>query len=532
MPSGSPPPGTADQRLMPPVAIAAALASGLLLTAAFPNVGQGWAAWIALVPFMAQVRRLTAGQAFRLGMLLAWVHYCTLVYWLLHTMSVYGGLPLWVGVPLLLLITSYGGLYLGLFALAVRALRQWSLPVLGLYPCLWVALEVIRSHLFTGMPWAVLGYSQHACLPLIQTAAVTGVYGLSFLVVAANAALMLVWEAWRAGGDTNARSGRRRAAVALVLVAGAAAGVAAIGYRQIRRVDRQIAAAPLVRVGYVQGNIDQGVKWDRAFRQATVDKYAALSIGTRPERPELLVWPETAAPFYLGYQRQLTAGVLDGVRKAGAAAIVGSPAFKRSNGKRMTLYNSAFLVTADGRIQGRYDKSHLVPFGEYVPLGRFLPFVRKLVEGVGDFKPGPPGRVLPWGPRRLGVLICYEAIFPELARRQVENGADLLVNITNDAWYGRTSAPYQHFSMAVFRAVENRRAMVRSANTGISGFIDPVGRVSGASGLFTEAAAVQPLPVMRGRTLYNRWGDVVGWGCVLVAAAALAMQFALQRRRG
>jgi apolipoprotein N-acyltransferase len=523
-------PGRNGERLLPLMTIGAAAASGLMLTAAFPQPNLGWAAWGALVPFLAQARRLAPGAAFRLGMLTAWVHYGTLAYWLVYTMSVYGRLPVWASVPLLLLITSYGGLYLGLFALAVRPFSRQPWLALVLIPCVWVALEVTRSHLFTGMPWAVLGYSQHGFLPLIQLAAVTGVHGLSFLLVAGNVALLLVWEAWRPSTRTPRRTGRRQAFGALAVVAVLVAAIIGAGHWRIERVNQLAADAPQVRVGFVQGNIDQAVKWNRAFRWDTVEKYAALSKRAGADGPQLLIWPETATPFYFGYHRELTAGVLDGIRETGGADfLLGSPAFKRSP-DGVTLFNAAFLVSADGRIQGRYDKSHLVPFGEYVPMGRFLPFVSKLVDGIGDFKPGPPGRVLAWGRWQLGPLICYEAIFPALARRQVANGADLLINITNDAWYGRSSAPYQHFSMAVFRAVENQRTLIRSANTGVSGFIDPVGKVTGASQLFTEAVAVRSVPVMTARTFYNRWGDLLGWGCLAVTAAALIVARRWRRR--
>jgi apolipoprotein N-acyltransferase len=238
-----------------------------------------------------------------------------------------------------------------------------------------------------------------------------------------------------------------------------------------------------------------------------------------------VVWPETAVPFYLMSDRALTRKVLDGIRETGAHFVIGSPAFERTE-TGIDFFNSAYLMTPDGRPAGRYDKVHLVPFGEYVPLQQWLPFVRKLVAHVGDFKTGEKGETLPMAGRRMrgrseggidlriGVLICYEIIFPDLSRAAAANGAGLLVNVTNDAWYGRSSAPYQHFSMAVFRAVENKRALVRSANTGISGFIDPVGRVGGATPLFVDAAAAQSVPVLTEKTVYTRTGDWFAASCL------------------
>jgi apolipoprotein N-acyltransferase len=180
------------------------------------------------------------------------------------------------------------------------------------------------------------------------------------------------------------------------------------------------------------------------------------------------------------------------------------------------------LISPEGRPLGKYDKTHLVPFGEYVPLKRWLPFLGKIVAQVGDFSRGRVGANLEWSRGDLGVLICYEVIFPYISRAAVENGAALLINITNDAWYGRSSAPYQHYSMAVFRAVENRRALVRAANTGISGFIDPAGRIRKSTALFEEAAAARRMPLLTVRTIYNRIGDRFAVACIATAFLLVA----------
>ena len=211
--------------------------------------------------------------------------------------------------------------------------------------------------------------------------------------------------------------------------------------------------------------------------------------------------------------------VLEGIRASGAHFIIGSPSVA-SGKEQMLFHNSAYLMTPDGRSAGKYDKVHLVPFGEYVPLKRWLPFIKKMVAQVGDFRPGKKGSTLKWNDHRVGMLICYEIIFPGLPRSMVQNGADLLVNITNDAWFGRSSAAYQHFSMAVLRAVENRRSIARAANTGISGFIDPCGRISQSTALYEEAAVTASVALMQSRTRYSRWGD---WPLGIAAFAILAM---------
>jgi len=214
----------------------------------------------------------------------------------------------------------------------------------------------------------------------------------------------------------------------------------------------------------------------------------------------------------------------------GAYFLVGSPSFERGP-SRIDYYNSAYLIDPQGNVLGKYDKAHLVPFGEYVPLKRWLPFLGKLVEQVGDFSRGDIGETIGWTYGKLGVLICYEGIFPDISQTMVRNGANLLVNITNDAWYGRSSAPYQHFSMTVFRAIENRRALIRSANTGISGFVDPVGRILGKTTLFSDAAEVRRVPLMSTVSLYSRFGDVFAAACLAVAGILFCGAVVTQLRR-
>jgi apolipoprotein N-acyltransferase len=314
---------------------------------------------------------------------------------------------------------------------------------------------------------------------------------------------------------------------ALLLAAAAVAVAWGYGHWRIQGLEARIRQAPAVTVAVVQGNIPQAEKWEPSFQTATVEKYARLSMGLRDQRPELVVWPETAAPFYFGHDAELSLQVAEAVRRSAASFLIGSPSVTLQAGAPL-FHNSAFLLGPDAEVLGKYDKAHLVPFGEYVPLRRWLPFLGKIVAQVGDFVPGPKGRTLAWGPYRLGVQICYEIIFPGLARAMTLNGADLLVNLTNDAWYGRSSAPFQHFMITVFRAVENRRTLVRAANTGISGFVDPLGRVASATALFEDAAVARSLPMLTERSFYTRWGDVFAGACL--AGAALLVAAAVIRR--
>ena len=281
---------------------------------------------------------------------------------------------------------------------------------------------------------------------------------------------------------------------------------AGYGIYRIHAIDSRTANADKAEVAVVQGNIDQGVKWDAGFQMLTTAKYKELSAKVVEQGVDLVIWPETATPFYLFHDKVLTKMVLQGIQDARVDFIIGSPNVDLT-AKEPVYFNSAYLIDADGDVEGKYDKVHLVPFGEYVPFERWIPFIDKMVAQVGDFRAGRQGNTLMWKEHPVGMLICYEGIFSTLARAMARNGAQLLVNITNDAWFGRTGAAYQHFSMAVFRSVENRRYFARAANTGISGFIDPNGRILATTELYTDAALSAQVAFLSELTLYSRWGD-------------------------
>jgi apolipoprotein N-acyltransferase len=485
-------------------------AGGVLLTLAFPRAGLGWLAWVALVPLVLAIRQVRPGAGFFLGFSFGMVHNLSLVYWVVFTMHQYGNIPVYQAVVLLVMLAAYLSLFPAAFAAALTWMRPGPSRLILLAPVLWMGLELIRNRLLTGFPWELLGYSQFEHLRLIQMADIFGVYGLSGLIVLCNCVLAvgilgwleLPWQEWIPGRKTVVRS-----ATALIVVLAAAV---IYGQLRINSIDRAAAASEQIRVAVVQGNIDQAQKWDPRFQVLTTVKYRRLSLESPAKDADLIIWPETATPFYFMDNPVLTDMVLEGIKATSAHFIIGSPSYAKTKG-HLIYHNSAYLVSPQGKSQGKYDKVHLVPFGEYVPMKRFLPFIDKLVAQVGDFKPGRKGHILAWAGHRVGVLICYESIFPELARATVRNGADLLVNITNDAWFGRTGAAFQHFSMAVFRAVENRRCLARAANTGISGFIDANGRIIHTTDLFEDAVVTRPTALLKVRSLYTRWGDWPLW---------------------
>ncbi|MBI5286428.1 MAG: apolipoprotein N-acyltransferase, partial [Deltaproteobacteria bacterium] len=476
------------------------------LVLAFPPIDLWFLAWFGLVPFFVSIYNRTGWQVFVFGLFWGIAFFFGTVYWTAHSMTVYGGIPLLIGILVLLLLVLYLSLFPAIFAQGVSYLQGGILIV----PALWTTLEYIRSFLFTGFPWVSLGYSQFPLLPLIQLSDITGVYGLSFLIVAVNLLLFKLFLWFREGDGLPIKEA---IGVFLVMLA-----VLVYGFFRIDEIDKAFNNGTPLKIGIVQGNIDQNIKWNPTYQEETVRIYTGLSREVARSGVRLIVWPETATPFYLQSDERFKPLVHKVSLETSTYLLTGSPAYEyKASG--IAYYNSAFLIGPTGETLGRYDKIHLVPFGEYVPLKRLLPFIHKLVEGIGNFTPGDGPDLLSMDKERFGVLICFEAIFPEISRAFVKEGADFLINITNDAWFGRTSASYQHIAQAAFRAVENRRFLVRAANTGISGVVDPVGRIKVKSEIFKRETLVDTIRLVErgsGLTFYTRYGNVFAVGCGVV----------------
>ena len=508
-----------------------AVISGIVLTSGFPKIGFSWGAWAGLTLLLFAIRNVSVRSSILLGMLTGMVHFGTLLYWLIGTMHLYGYLPLWLSLVIFILLTFYLSFYVALFSGLVRQLRAGPVISLFLIPAVWVCLEYLRSYALTGFPWGLIGYTQYRHLYLIQFADIFGVYGVSFVVVLINAVLFfgflfLKKEKWQARFIRGSHMAASLAVTVCVLIL-----VLGYGIVRLKSVDDMTAHSLKKHVAVIQGNIEQAAKWDLKFRTDTIDTYIRLSKQANQTTPDLIVWPETATPFYFKYNIELTGVVLQSIADMKTYFVVGSPTVE-VNDQQENYYNSAYLISPVGDIMGRNDKVHLVPFGEYVPLKKFLPFIHHLVAQVGEFNTGKTGDTLKWPQADIGVLICYEIIFPELARAVTASNAGLLVNITNDAWFGKTSAPYQHFSMAVFRAIENRRSLIRAANTGISGFIDPAGRVLQKSGLFVEDAFTCEIPVIDNyRTVYNRYGNLSVVGCFIALALIIMVHLLFLKKQ-
>jgi apolipoprotein N-acyltransferase len=451
-------------------------------------------------------------QAFALGLTAGIVYFTGTLYWITNVMAVYGGLQTWVAVLVNAALIAYLSLFPALFAVITRRLTMRYGPVAVMAaPLVWVATELGRTHLFTGFPWVLLGYSQSSVLPVAQLASVVGVYGVSALVAAVSAAIVY-----------TARNRPRvvpAASVAIILVA-----VAIWGSIRVARSELTRSGEP-VRVGLVQGNVEQGEKWNPEHAPRILRDYLQLSRQAIGRGAQFLLWPESAMPYSFEEDQRSAELVRRLARDAHVPILLGSDEIER--GEQIAFYNSAFLVQTDGQTDGVYRKMHLVPFGEYVPLKQVFFFAAPLVEKVSDFSAGESAVLLPVDGHRVSTAICYEVVYPDLVRRFVAGGSELLTTITNDAWFGRTSAPYQHFAQAAMRAIENGRYLVRAANTGISGIVDPYGRVIVESGLFEPAVIVGDARFLRVRTIYTQAGDVFAYASV---AATLGLLLAARRR--
>lgn len=475
--------------------------SGLLLFLSFPRYGSGWLAWIAFIPlFFALKKPVTMTQGLLLGFITGMVSYVGIIYWIAFVIIHYGFLPLYLGIILMLLLSCYLSFYVALFAGCIVYFRE-KIPLYLTAPVLWICFEYGKSYLLTGFPWENLGYSQYLNTYLLQFADMAGVFGLSFLIVLVNAALFEMID----------KRTKRAFAIGCVVVL-VLGGVYLYGICRLDQVHQAVKNSEGMEVSLIQGNIDQSIKWNEDYQRETLNIYEQLSLKNSPVNGSLIVWPETAAPFLFQDRNILHDQIVNLSLKTKSWLLFGAVSHAQENGSN-DFFNSAYLLSPAGVVQGKYDKVHLVPYGEYVPFRNIFPFVKKLTAGIGDFGTGPGFYPLSLDNRKIGILICYEGILPFAARRYKQESADLLVNMTNDAWFGATSAPFQHFSMSVFRAVETRLYLVRAANTGISGIIDPGGRIIAKTNIFQKSALKGDIKFVNIPTFYAKYGDILAGIC-------------------
>ena len=497
-----------------------AAASGVLLALSFPRYGHPAFAWIALVPLLialsgwsgvpARLPGQPQRRAFLLGGTAGVIHFIGTLYWTSTVVATFGGLPTWLSVVAMLLLALYLALYPALAALATARLVARAGPAaLLVMPAAWVATEYLRGLLFGGFPWVPLGNSQVTVLPVAQLASVLGVYGVTALVALVNA--LIAYALLTAG---------RPRAVAVASAALLVAGVGGWGTWRVATGTLTREGTP-IRVGLVQGNIDQADKWRPEEARRIFTTHVAMTRDVVRRGAEYVLWPESSTPFM--FEEDVAGGeaMRALAREVRVPILFGSDQIVR--GDAMQMFNAAFLMQPDGDIGAVYRKIHLVPFGEFIPLKQWLFFVSPLVESLAEFAPGDSMVMLPVGSHRASTAICYEVVYPSLVRQAVASGSELLTTITNDAWYGQSSAPYQHFALASMRAIEQGRYLARAANTGISGVVDPYGRVVRASAIFEQVGLVEEVRFLTHRTMYSRIGDVVAYAAMVMVAAALLL---------
>ena len=483
--------------------------SGILLFLSFPKYGIGIIAWVALVPLLFTLKNASTRDGLIIGFITGLIYNIGVIYWIIFVVVNYGYLPYYIGFFAMLLLAAYLSVYIALFAMGVVYFAGKGIPTIIAAPVLWTCLEYGKSHLLTGFPWENLAYSQYLNSTFIQIVDITGIYGISFTIVLVN---VIIYDALTDKFKGKRVIGEIALGCVLILV------ILSYGYFKINQIDETVKLAESIDVSIIQGNIDQSVKWDPKYQLETINAYKNLSFQKRSFQSGLTVWPETAAPFFFQDVNMMHREIVNVAQKSGDMLLFGSPSYIRQcegDEECVSYFNSAFLLSPQGTILGQYNKVHLVPYGEYVPLRKMFPFINKLVVGVGDFRSGNGYYPLTMNNHKLGVLICYEGIFPEAGRMYKRMGADLLVNITNDAWFGKTSAPYQHLSMTVFRAVENRLFVIRAANAGISAIIDPTGKIILQSELFTRTMLQNSVRFISYKTFYAEYGDMFVLVCTI-----------------
>lgn len=527
--------------------------SGLLLAASFPKLGAAGLAWVAPGCLLFCAYGRPPGEQFRIGFVGGLTHYLASLYWLLLIPFPAGAFAGWLALGVYLALypafwvwlcwRSYplrdsagAGAGVELFlSVSVARRAAWALGC----AVLWVAWEMIIARLFTGFPWNLLGVSQYRILPLIQITTVTGVYGISFLLVwfsvaLAAATLSLVTRpaqphSWL--GD-------------LLLPLIAALMTVAYGSTELAKTS---PAGPSLKAVLVQPSIPQTLIWDtnqNAVRFSELLKLSERGL-QHSSNAQMLVWPEAALPNMLRYDFDTYSAVTNLAMRHHVWIVLGSDdAVPRPGGqdREADFFNSSFLVSPEGKIAGVYRKRRLVIFGEYTPLERWLPFIKWVTPGGESFKSGdkPGVFVIPELQAKMSVLICFEDVFPHYAREDVSDDTDFLLNLTNNGWFGESAAQWQHAAIAVFRAVENRVPLVRCTNNGLTCWVDTAGALHDAyfpntTDIYGAGFKTVDIPLLsngsrRTLTFYNRYGDCFGWVCVVLATISGAWH--LRRRCG
>ena len=512
---------------------AVAACSGLVLWTAFPPLEYGVLAWFGLVPLLLA---FAYAERSRQGLWLSWVFGFTYAALCAHWVNVIDGFS----VPAYLVLACYISLFPTLFAWLLFRIRQataWPLALIA--PPLWVLAEFLQVEVpLLPTPLPLLGYTQYEFIPLIQIASVTSFYGVSFLIVLVNAALadvLLLLRDRRPGHGSHDAS---RRLLAGAVMAAMVFPLAAIAWGTLQLPADGKATEPVLRASLVQANIPQAIKWQRSERLNILNRYRDLSLQVTGEQPDLIIWPETSIPDDLKRKRFFSRYVGDLAGETSAYMLVGSSTGEKgrsADAGDTHVYNSAFLINPAGEIAGEYAKVMLIPFGESVPFGPEFPWPEWVLPDKTQLTPGAAIHLLEVPQGRFGVTICWENLFPGFFRQFVRQGAGFMVNLTNEAWFKDSAAGHMLLASAVFRAVENRVSLLRSASTGVSALIDPYGRItdrvqaSDGQDLMVAGVLTVPVPAAGKPAFYTRYGDVFAGICIVWAVLMLLRVRAIGR---
>jgi apolipoprotein N-acyltransferase len=502
-----------------------------LFILAFPEYDFWWLAWVGLVPIMATISDKRLRYGFFPSFIFGIVFFALIHEWMFE-------IP---GYKVLhhTILSVYFGIYFGIFGLAFSFISKHKGIILALLaaPFIWVSLEYLKANLgFMACPTFLLAHTQYHVLPIIQIASVTGAYGVSFLIVLVNSAFTSIILAFilkrKYHGAVAFPKLTQKASIILSLGVALIILVCAI-YGQI--TFSQQTAAGEIKMSVLQGNIHQAQKWDPNYTKFIMDRYSNLTLNAAKDHPEIIVWPEAATPGFVLKNMRLRKQITSLIRQANTYFIIGSseyPKFQKNSSERDKTGNTALFFSPGGKVLGQYLKIRLYPFGEYIPYEDLFSWPQFIIpDGKRSFHiAGEEYALFNVYDAKIGVVICWESVFPRLVSKFVQNGANLIVNITNEAWFGETAAPYQLLTKCVFRAVENRVSLARAANTGISCFIDPFGRITGrvqkdGKDIFVAGYLTQEITVSKERTFYTEYGDVFVYLCILVSCLIAIMSF-------
>lgn len=499
--------------------IVLAVLSGVLTALSAPKFNLSFFSWISLIPLFFIILKKNKAQAFLLGLLAGTSYNAILIYWIPSVPAHYGNLSLGISIIIYIVFVLFLALYWAFFCLVWKRIHR-SFPKLAflLAPFLWVSSEYILTHLFTGFPWGLIGSSQHANIPFIQLSALTGVYGLSFVMVLFQSLFIYSMD-----HKKRIPFFLGLALVILIHLGGL------LSLKKITPSENSFTASVL------QGNVSSNIYWDRVSTQEIwnlFDQHMEMSRQAYDEGAELIIWPEFSVPLCFGcsysYYPDFKEELFRFAKETGSTLLLGTNETTAAPGELQ--YHNTALCLRPNLSSTQYYKMHLVPFGEYTPYKKVFSFIQKMTHAIGDITPGKEHSLHQFRNLKFGSPICYEIIFPNLVRKFVKKGADFLVTITNDGWYGKSSAPYQHFSMAVLRAVENRRFLLRAATTGISGVIDPYGRVLTKSKLMTKTHLTEVITSSKKQTFYTKFGDILPWVSLTLSAIFLILAVTIRKK--